>query len=92
MASLDGLAGLCLLAWLAADEVVEALAELDQEPAGDGEDDHDPEEDDDGEGEEVEELRAEVGGGLAVEVDLLVDGHGPVGADDWKIDEDINMR
>ena len=78
--------GLGLLARPAADEVVEAVAELGEEAAGEGEGDEDPEEDDEAEGEPVEELGAVVGvdrvkaeGG--VELDRVVDVHHPLGAD-----------
>ena len=78
--------GLCLLARPAADEVVEAVAELGEEAAGEGEGDEDPEEDDEAEGEPVEELGAVVGveGVQAegrVELDGVVDAHHPLGAD-----------
>ena len=81
--------GLGLLARPAADEVVEAVAELGEEAAGEGEGDEDPEEDDEAEGEPVEELGAVVGvdrvkaeGG--VELDRVVDVHHPLGADHFE--------
>ena len=74
--------GLVLLAGLAAQDVVEAGAELGGQATGDGQDKDDPQNDDQPKAELVEILRAVVGRALAGVGHLIVHRHDPVGSQD----------